>query len=141
MPLLRSQLRKTAWRSPRRTKRGVGKPTFRVRNRFRDLRHAGIITAPDAGCGASVVGNSRCVAVDPGRYFVPPYVGVRGWIGIHLDEGPNWAEVGTLIEDSYRLVAPKRLLAELGEPGTAATAKPAKGGGRKSALPRGGRQP
>jgi predicted DNA-binding protein (MmcQ/YjbR family) len=48
---------------------------------------------------------------DPARYFMPPYVGPSGWIGVWLDRRPAWSLVGALIEDGYRLVAPKRLLA------------------------------
>lgn len=52
---------------------------------------------------------------NPERFFRPPYVGVRGWVGVYLDlpEDPDWAEVAELIEDAYRLVAPKKLVAAL----------------------------
>jgi hypothetical protein len=53
------------------------------------------------------------VQARPDRFFVPPYVGVSGWIGIHLDQGADWAEVSELMRDAYRLVAPKRLVATL----------------------------
>jgi hypothetical protein len=54
------------------------------------------------------------VAADPDRFFVPPYVGPHGWVGLRLDRGDtDWAEVAELVEDSYRLFAPKRLLAAL----------------------------
>jgi hypothetical protein len=49
------------------------------------------------------------------RYFVPPYVGTRGWIGVRLDRGVDWDEVEDLIEDAYRMVAPKSLIARLGQ--------------------------
>jgi hypothetical protein len=39
-------------------------------------------------------------------FFVPPYVGPRGWIGIRLDRRPNWAVVAALIEEGHRRVAP-----------------------------------
>jgi predicted DNA-binding protein (MmcQ/YjbR family) len=49
-----------------------------------------------------------------GRFFVPPYVGGKGWIGVYLDvPDVDWAEVAELVEESYRLVAPKRLVAKL----------------------------
>jgi hypothetical protein len=48
---------------------------------------------------------------DPDRYFKPPYVGVSGWIGIWLDRRPPWTAVAARLQDGYRLVAPKRLLA------------------------------
>jgi len=58
------------------------------------------------------------VARDPGRYFVPPYVGGRGWIGAYLDEpAPDWDAVADIVEDAYRTVAPRTLLARLDGPG------------------------
>jgi hypothetical protein len=50
---------------------------------------------------------------DPERYFVPPYVGRYGWIGVRLDRPVDWLEVKALIEDSYRLTAPRRLIRSL----------------------------
>ncbi|HEX3714447.1 MAG TPA: MmcQ/YjbR family DNA-binding protein [Trebonia sp.] len=49
----------------------------------------------------------------PGRFFRPPYVGHRGWIGVRLDGGVDWAEVAELCADAYRAVAPARLIAVL----------------------------
>ena len=48
------------------------------------------------------------------RFFIPPYVGGKGWLGVYLDV-PNvdWDEVAELVEESYRLVAAKRLIAEV----------------------------
>ena len=51
------------------------------------------------------------VGADPDRFFVPPYVGHKGWIGMRLDDAPNWSEVVLVIRRSYRLIAPKRLAA------------------------------
>jgi hypothetical protein len=47
------------------------------------------------------------------RYFRPPYVGHRGWIGVRLDGDVDWDEVTEVIEDAYRTVAPTKLLREL----------------------------
>jgi hypothetical protein len=52
-------------------------------------------------------------AEDPRRFFVPPYVGGRGWIGIRLDVPTDWDVVAELVEDAYRTVAPRRLVAGL----------------------------
>jgi predicted DNA-binding protein (MmcQ/YjbR family) len=50
------------------------------------------------------------VGGDPERFFVPPYVGHKGWIGVRLDAGDvPWAMLEDLVADSYRLTAPKRL--------------------------------
>ena len=55
------------------------------------------------------------VKLEPERFFVPPYVGHRGWIGVNLDVDPDWEEIGGIIEDAYRLVAPKTLVKKLDE--------------------------
>lgn len=47
------------------------------------------------------------------RFFVPPYVGHRGWLGVRLDRAPDWDEVAGIVEDAYRTVAIKRLLTQL----------------------------
>ena len=48
------------------------------------------------------------------RFFKPAYLGARGWIGIRLHLGPvDWAEIADFIADSYRLIAPQRLAAQL----------------------------
>ncbi len=53
------------------------------------------------------------VQQDPTRFYRPPYVGHRGWLGVRLDTDPDWDEVAALVEDAYRLVAPKTLIARL----------------------------
>jgi hypothetical protein len=50
---------------------------------------------------------------EPGRFFTPPYVGGRGWIGVRLDGEVDWAEIAELCQDAYRVVAPARLAALL----------------------------
>jgi hypothetical protein len=58
--------------------------------------------------------NSAIISSDPDHFFFPPYVGPRGWIGLWLDlDDIDWDEVSELIVDSYRLTAPKRLVAQL----------------------------
>jgi hypothetical protein len=49
------------------------------------------------------------VRADPKRFFVPPYVGPRGWVGVHLDRGLPWRRIGTLVRDAYLKVAPSKL--------------------------------
>lgn len=46
---------------------------------------------------------------EPARFFIPPYFGAKGWIGVGLDEKADWREVEAFVRRSYRLVAPKRL--------------------------------
>lgn len=55
------------------------------------------------------------VASDPGRFFVPPYMGPSGWIGIRLEGEVDWSVVAGLLEEADRRVAPKRALRALDE--------------------------
>jgi hypothetical protein len=55
------------------------------------------------------------VEANPDLFFVPPYVGPSGWLGVRLDENVDWDVVAGLLEDGYRAVAPKRALAQLDE--------------------------
>lgn len=54
--------------------------------------------------------NEIMVTTDPKRFFIPPYVGPGGWVGVRLDGKVDWDELADLLSDGYRLVAPKRLL-------------------------------
>ncbi len=92
-----------------------GAPTFFVRekrafvmvltNHHGDGRFAIWCAAP-AGC------QSMLVEAVPERFFVPPYVGHRGWLGLRLDVGLDWDEVAGIVEDAYAEVAPPKLLDE-----------------------------
>jgi hypothetical protein len=98
-----------------------GEPTFRVRNRLFAMyaapeNHHGA-GRPAVWCKAAPGNQALMVRAEPRRYFVPPYVGPSGWVGVWLDREPDWAEVGDLMRDSYRLVAPKKLVAVLDEEG------------------------
>ena len=54
------------------------------------------------------------MALDPERFFVPPYVGTRGWLGVRLDVLPiDWDQIADLVADAYRTVAPRGLVAEM----------------------------
>lgn len=96
-----------------------GTPTFRVRNKLFAMYAA---AGNHHGAGRSAVwckagpGNQELmVHAEPKRFFVPPYVGPSGWVGVWLDGKVDWPELAGLLEDSYRLVAPKRLLTRLEE--------------------------
>ena len=56
-------------------------------------------------------GQAILVGADPERFFVPPYVGSKGWIGMVLDDGPDRDEAAPLAARSHRLVAPRKLAA------------------------------
>jgi hypothetical protein len=64
-------------------------------------------------CKAPPGAQEILVGGDPQRFFVPPYVGHNGWVGVRLDGGIDWDLVGGLVSDSYRMTAPKRLVTQL----------------------------
>ena len=94
-----------------------GAPTFRVRNKlfamFADANnhHGGGRAA--VWCKAAPGEQQLMVATAPHRFFVPPYVGPSGWVGVYLDADTDWRELAAIVRDSYRLIAPKRLAARL----------------------------
>jgi YjbR len=49
------------------------------------------------------------VNADPKRFFVPPYMGPKGWVGVRLDYKVDWNELGEILKDGYVMSAPKRL--------------------------------
>jgi len=65
---------------------------------------------------AGLGGQEALIESDPKRYFRPPYVGHRGWVGVVLDARPDWGMVAWLVEQAYRLVAHPRLVAKLEPP-------------------------
>jgi predicted DNA-binding protein (MmcQ/YjbR family) len=85
-------------------------PSFRVRAKlFVMTSEDGRSMMFKAGPGVQ----EALVASDPQRFFVPAYVGGKGWVGANLGAEQDWDEIAELIEDSYRLIAPKRLAAQL----------------------------
>jgi hypothetical protein len=90
-----------------------GAPTFFVREKrafvmvmtdhHGDGRFALWCAAPDGM-------QKMLVEADPERFFVPPYVGHRGWLGVRLDRGLHWDELTGIAEDAYAEVAPKKLV-------------------------------
>ena len=61
-------------------------------------------------CAAADGMQAMLVEADPERFFVPPYVGHRGWLGFRLDHGLDWEELAGIAEDAYAEVAPTRLV-------------------------------
>ncbi|MEJ7812759.1 MAG: MmcQ/YjbR family DNA-binding protein [Gemmatimonadaceae bacterium] len=94
-----------------------GEPTFRVRNKpFAMYASAGNhhgAGRPAVWCKAPKGDQDLLVRGAPERFFVPPYVGPSGWVGVWLDGKANWAELAELLREAYRLTAPKRLAALL----------------------------
>jgi len=90
-----------------------GAPTFRVKTMFATYSD-GTYGVPDR-CSAWVkarpVDQELLVKADPGRFFVPPYVGAKGWIGVLIDSSDtDWDELKNLIWDAWRMSVPKKLL-------------------------------
>lgn len=54
------------------------------------------------------------VNADAKRFFVPPYVGPKGWVGVRLDYKVDWDELGEILKDGYLMSAPKKLRALVG---------------------------
>ncbi len=49
------------------------------------------------------------VHADAKRFFVPPYMGPKGWVGVRLDYKVDWDELAEILKDGYLMSAPKRL--------------------------------
>src|SRR5436190_10275452 len=92
---------------------GVGDPSFRVRDKIFAMQH-GVDGRPSMWCKAPPGAQQALVSADPERFFVPPYVGCHGWIGHWLDIPIDWDELADLVDESYRMTAPKRLCAQIG---------------------------
>ena len=92
-----------------------GAPAFFVKKQFLMLWANGHHDHhfPHLWCAAPLGAQEELVETDPDRFFRPPYVGGRGWIGVRLDRGVGWAEIATICEDAYRVVAPAKLVAQL----------------------------
>ena len=60
--------------------------------------------------GAAPGVQDELVTQEPSRFYVPPYVGHRGWVGVRLDVDVDWDEIRAVVTDSYRCVAPKTLV-------------------------------
>ena len=97
---------------PEATERPFGghtSPAFRVRDKMfvvvAEDRSSMTVKAPNGVQGILV--NS-----DPERFFVPKYVGSKGWVGVRIDlaDPPDWDEMAEIISESYCLLAPTRLV-------------------------------
>jgi hypothetical protein len=64
-------------------------------------------------CAAPHGAQEGLISAAPERFFRPPYVGSRGWLGMRLDGRVDWDEVEAICTDAYRSVAPKRLIVRL----------------------------
>jgi hypothetical protein len=98
-----------------------GKQFVTTADHHHDDRLSAWLAAPDGA-------QQMLVKADPRRFFRPPYVGVRGWLGIYLDVEVDWVEVGIMVEQAYRQVALKRLLTQTAAPQSATGVRRARRG-------------
>jgi predicted DNA-binding protein (MmcQ/YjbR family) len=103
-----SRLRRICLSLPETTEVAAwGEPTFRVRNKIFAM-YASADNHHGAGHHAvwlmsTHVNQSLMVQMKPRRFFVPPYTGVAGWVGVRLDGRVNWRELTELVKDAYDL--------------------------------------
>jgi hypothetical protein len=92
-----------------------GEPTWFVRGKKVFVTYASYHHDDRLGfwCAAPPGAQDAMVRSDPERFFVPPYVGGRGWLGVYLDVPVDWDEIAEIVTEAYRMIAPKRLVAEL----------------------------
>ena len=91
-------------------KEAWGDPTWRVKGRIFAMQKGNFDGGrPSVWFKAPEGGQDVLVGAAPERFFVPPYVGHKGWVGLWLDgEDVDWEEAGDLVEDSFDLIAGKR---------------------------------
>ena len=96
-----------------------GEPTFRIRNKLFAMyasagNHHGA-GRPAVWCKAAPGNQQLMIEAEPRRFFRPPYVGPSGWVGVWLDGRVRCSQLADLLLGSYRMTAPKRLLARIEE--------------------------
>lgn len=107
------RLRRICLTLPEATERETWEaPTFRIRDKIFAMprQHNG-----HAAVWCKAAPNIHEALISSDHSFFPPYVGPKGWIGIVLDGNLPWADIADHIHESYRLIAPKRLVALLDE--------------------------
>jgi hypothetical protein len=90
-----------------------GEPTWFVRKTFVMYANHHHDDRLAFWCAAPPGVQEELVAQAPERFFRPPYVGHRGWLGVYLDVPQDWTEIAEIVQDAYRTVAPKKLVARL----------------------------
>lgn len=109
------RLREICLALPEATEKPAGRPVFQVRGKtfvmFMDDHHGDGRVA--IWCKAPTGAQAVLVGAHPARFFVPPYVGHNGWVGVRLDGAVDWDELADLVEQGYRMTAPKRVAALL----------------------------
>lgn len=92
-----------------------GAPTFQIGKKNFAMMHRGRDDRASVWVKAVPGRQEVLVGAFPDRYFRPPYMGHNGWIACWLDDTamPDWDEIEELVTDSYRLIAPKRLVKQM----------------------------
>ena len=92
-----------------------GEPTWFIRNKKVFVSYADHHHDDRLGfwCAAPAGIQQTRIEAEPARFFRPPYVGHRGWLGVYLDVPVDWEEIAEIVEDAYRCVAPSALAKRL----------------------------
>jgi len=90
-------------------------PTWRIRGKIFCMWRPMEDGSGALWCKAPRGVQEMLVEADPDRFFRPPYVGPKGWIGLILSGRVDWDEVAALVERSWRMTAPKRMIAMPGK--------------------------
>ncbi|WP_214325524.1 MmcQ/YjbR family DNA-binding protein [Nonomuraea sediminis] len=112
------ELRRICLALPETTERlSHGEPTWFVRGKKTFVMYADHHHDDRLGfwCAAPPGAQQELVGEDPERFFRPPYVGHRGWLGVYLDIEVDWDEIAEIVTDAYRVIAPKSLMERLPE--------------------------
>lgn len=92
-----------------------GEPTWFIRGKktfvtYADHHHDDRLSF---WCAAPAGVQDALVESEPDRFFRPPYVGHRGWLGVYLDVPVDWDEIDGIVEDAYRTIALRKLAEQL----------------------------
>ena len=86
-----------------------GHPTFRVNDKM--FVACSIDDEPKPSMTAKAPPGEQKLLLESGdHFFYPAYVGSKGWVGVKLSKSTDWDEIREVVDDSYRLIAPKRLV-------------------------------
>ena len=103
-----AHIRKICLSLPETTERlSHGHPTFFIRSKRAFVMYMDNHGRLALRCATQPEIQRMLVRASPKHYFVPPYVGHLGWVGVRLDRRLSWDKIAAAIEDAYLAVAPK----------------------------------
>lgn len=93
-----------------------GEPTFRVKGGKIFAMYASASNHHGGGrhsvwIKAAMENQVLMIRAQPERYFKPPYVGPSGWVGVYLDQSPDWDEVAELLRDGWKMIGGEKAVA------------------------------